>query len=499
MGANFAMAAMSLVFWVWLRDRLYPLFSAFILASLTLALLRDAMPAAWVTLPEGQMDQIVAVTQCTFNVFSTAFFAVLFEFRKNWFWAARFFRLVVLLNLAALGAALAGQHAAVMPAVHQLALVSTAFGFVFVAYLLAKRRWKYLLPALAYAVPTAIGLVTVAGRVGLLPFQFRLDTGSAAWFALRILSLMTLGVAVARRTREAEEEIRRERMHALANALRAEALLEVRVQERTDELARSNQQLLTEVERRRLLELSLQRALEAQQGAVALQRQFVGMVSHEFLTPLAIIDLVAQSIGRSEAAPTPAFTARLAKIRRAVNRLSSLLKNVLAEDRLNSATPAFLRVESVDVRILVWDCASALTAKDAARLHIELPETSVQIDADRALIEIVVRNLVQNALKYSAPEQPVNVVMTTENGLAQLEVRDRGDGIAETERERVFDKFHRSAGSASVPGVGLGLYLSREIALQHGGDVQLLRSSAEGSVFRLTVPLSQPGPNSSTA
>ena len=491
LGAVFAMATLSLVFWLWLRDRLYPLFSAFIVAGLALTLVHEALPGLQAIQGASRAAQTLAVTQCVFNVVSTAFFAVLFEFRRNWVWAARFFQLVVLLNLVALGASLAGHHEAVMPATHRLALVSTAFGSGFVVCLLGLRRWKYLLPALAYGVPTAIGLVTLAGRVGLLPIEYRIETGSLAWFALRFISLLTLGVAVARRTHEAEAQSRNERMLALDAALQAEAMLERRVSERTDELAQSNRKLTDEVAQRRILERDLQGSLEAQEQVLALQRQFVGMVSHEFRTPLAIIDAVAQSLGRPHAATGADFLPRLAKIRRAVNRLSTLLKNVLAEDRLNTTMPASLRVERVDMRALVQESATLLTPQDGARLRLRLPDAPMPIDADRALMDIVLLNLIQNALKYSAPDRSVGVTVAATDGFVHVDVDDRGPGIAAREQDRIFDKFHRVEVTASVPGTGLGLYLAKEIALQHGGNVVLQGSSAEGSVFRLTVPLSE--------
>ncbi|TPG20658.1 sensor histidine kinase [Variovorax guangxiensis] len=493
MGVVLAMATMSLVFWLWLHDRLYPLFSAFIVSGLALTVVRDALPNLAHIESEQRAAQTLAVVQCVFNVFSTAFFAALFEFRKNGVWAARLFQAVVLLNLASLAASLCGYHARVMPATNTLALVSTTFGFGFVVWMLALRRWRYLLPALAYAVPTFVGLMALARRVELLPNELHLDTGSPAGFALKFVALMMLGVAVARRTREAEAESRRERTRALDIALQAEAVLERRVQARTDELAKSNQQLLTEVEQRRVLERDLQQSLEAQQQVVALQRQFVGTVSHEFRTPLAIIDAVAQSLARPNAATGADFLPRVAKIRRAVNRLSTLLTNVLAEERLNTTLPGSLRTEAVDVRDLVGESSTLLTAQDAGRLRVQLPDAPVMIAADRTLVDIVLLNLIQNALKYSPVERPVSLAVHAAAGCAHVDVQDQGPGIAPEERERIFGKFHRSEGSASVPGTGLGLYLAREIARQHGGDVTLLDSSAEGSVFRLTMPLSAAG------
>ena len=492
-GVVLAMAAMSLVFWLWLHDRLYPLFGAFILSGLALTLVREALPNLAAAVSDARAAQAVAVVQCVFNVFSTAFFAALFEFRKNGAWAARLFQGIVLLNLVSLAASLAGHHARVMPATDALAFASTAFGFCFVAWLLLlKRRWRYLLPALAYVVPTFVGLMTVAHRVGAVPNDLHLDIGSPLWFGLKFIALMMLGVAVARRTREAEAASRRERTRALEVALQAEATLERRVQERTDELARSNQQLLAEVAQRRKLERDLQQSLESQQQVVALQRQFVGTVSHEFRTPLAIIDAVAQSLGRPNAATGADLLPRVAKIRRAVNRLSTLLTNVLAEERLNTTLPASLRIEKVDARTLVEESATLLTAQDAARVQVQLPDAPVTVDVDRALVDIVVLNLIQNALKYSPAERPVDVAVHAASACAHVDVQDQGPGIADDERERIFGKFHRSEGAASVPGTGLGLYLAREIARQHGGDVTLLHSSAAGSLFRLSLPMADP-------
>jgi signal transduction histidine kinase len=117
-------------------------------------------------------------------------------------------------------------------------------------------------------------------------------------------------------------------------------------------------------------------------------------------------------------------------------------------------------------------------------------DSDVFVRGDAALIERVVDNLAGNALKYT--DDAVTVRVARSGGDAVIEVEDRGAGIAEADRERIFQRFVRGATAAGTHGLGLGLSLVAEIARWHGGEVGMDSVAGSGSRFRVTLPLAIP-------
>jgi signal transduction histidine kinase len=112
-----------------------------------------------------------------------------------------------------------------------------------------------------------------------------------------------------------------------------------------------------------------------------------------------------------------------------------------------------------------------------------------RVPADRELLGLAVRQLVDNALKYSPPGSPVSVSAANVDHHVVIRVRDRGPGIPERDRERIFEKFQRRPESRNgVPGTGLGLFIAREIVRAHGGEIGVDSAPGEGSEFRVSLP-----------
>jgi len=113
-----------------------------------------------------------------------------------------------------------------------------------------------------------------------------------------------------------------------------------------------------------------------------------------------------------------------------------------------------------------------------------MPELTV----DPELITLALRQLLDNALKYSPPGSPIDIVAARSGGTLEIRIADQGPGIPEKERERVFEKFYRRQSvKERVPGTGLGLHIAREILRAHGGDVKI--STAPESEFCITIPV----------
>jgi signal transduction histidine kinase len=129
----------------------------------------------------------------------------------------------------------------------------------------------------------------------------------------------------------------------------------------------------------------------------------------------------------------------------------------------------------------------ALAAEECARYEaVEASGESVAVRGDPRLLRRVVRNLLENARRHGAP--PIEVRVSRGEGWVELRVCDHGPGIPETERDRVFQPFHRFAGAGDHAGAGLGLSLVRQIARQHDGDARYLWSQETGSCFIVTLP-----------
>jgi len=484
MGVAFALLVINLVFWRWLRDTLF-LHFAFVMCAAVLLHAWQTVPSTWEPQRLGDLG-LRAALQGLMQAAIVLFVARLFELRRHmpgaWCTAQAF----AVLNLLIGATAWAGHHE---PLEFWVAVIDLAGlgGSVLVAgwLLFVRRQWQFAWPAvltLFLAFSSGLGRLQWLGWVDVGP-----DEGlGVTWAAVRLAYMLLLAIVVADRTRQAEMLLRAARGRALEDALRAERQLEDKVHERTQALGRSNAQLAAEIEGRRLAEASLQRALASEREAMQQQRQFVSLVSHEFRTPLAVIDATAQSI----ALPGVEIQPRLAKIRRAVQRLTLLVVNCLADDRFH-AEGAALKVERVDLRALVERLVQAFGPTDRARIRFSLPACEAWTDGDAALLEIALHNLVQNAVHYSPAECDVRVSLAlVEGGMARVDVEDFGSGIPPDEQARIFERFFRGTSSRKASGTGLGLFLCSEIARAHGGSAVLLRSGPQGSVFRVEVPMS---------
>ena len=231
-------------------------------------------------------------------------------------------------------------------------------------------------------------------------------------------------------------------------------------------------------------------AREIERQALATQRKFFAMLSHEFRTPLAIIDTTAQRLGTALEPRLPELGSRVSKIRRAVARMLTLLDNCLIEDRLN-ATDLVLKVEPVELRDFIRLNFGEFGAQASSRIRLVLPDAPQWVHCDRHLVDIALSSLVNNALKYSPEDSVVTICLQPDAKLGKIAIRveDQGAGVPDSERNKIFDKFFRGNGNQSVPGAGLGLHLARELIRHHKGNVKLApQAEHQGAAFILTLP-----------
>jgi two-component system sensor histidine kinase KdpD len=219
-----------------------------------------------------------------------------------------------------------------------------------------------------------------------------------------------------------------------------------------------------------------------------LRSTLLSTVSHDLRTPLGAITGAATSL-RDDATNLSSEERR--KLAEAIcgeaERLDRLIGNLLDMTRLQFGGIQLKRqwVSLDDV------IASALgridRLLDGRVVRTQLPEGVLLLSVDRALLEQVFVNLLENAAKYTPKELPVDIVGRKAGGAWEIDVADRGPGIDSSIREKIFDKFFRGP-NEHTPGAGLGLAICRGIAQAHGGSLILEARPGGGSIFRVTLP-----------
>lgn len=241
---------------------------------------------------------------------------------------------------------------------------------------------------------------------------------------------------------------------------------------------------------------NLKRVQQELSKAVSARDEFVSIASHELKTPLTTLTLQAQSRQRNlQRGRTELFSAeKLAKMldddRRQLARLNHLIDDMLDMSRISAGR--------LNINRKVCDL-SAITRETVARLSAQLEaagnlatlvvpdDMPVSIDAYR--IEQVLVNILTNAIRY-APASKIEIGLMKEDDHAVLRVRDHGPGIAPEHHDRIFQRFERAISVNEVSGLGLGLFISREIVERHGGKLTLESSPGNGAAFFIRLPVS---------
>ncbi len=199
--------------------------------------------------------------------------------------------------------------------------------------------------------------------------------------------------------------------------------------------------------------------------------------SHELRSPLARLKMAVSMMDGAE----PAQQQRLRdEIHTNIGELDALVEEVLLASRLDAARDALVR-EPVELL--------ALAAEEGARVQAQVDGSSLTVPADERLLRRALRNLLENARRYGGGEVELSVLQHGQQ--AVLRVCDRGPGVPDAHRERIFEAFFRLPGHAEREGgVGLGLALVRQIAKRHGGSVRCEGRAGGGSCFSLSLPMS---------
>ncbi len=229
-----------------------------------------------------------------------------------------------------------------------------------------------------------------------------------------------------------------------------------------------------------------------------LKNDLVATVAHEFRTPLTALQMAIHMCAEEAAGPLSEQQADLmAGARKGCERLQAITDDILDLSRIQ-AGHIQIEARAADGRALVSQAASAIEATARAagvELTIEVPQEPLPVLADPERIEVVLANLLGNAVRYTPPAGRIVAAVKRAGASARFEVRDTGGGVPALYQERIFERFFQVPG-ARRGGLGLGLYISREIVQAHGGAMGVETEPGRGSTFWFTLPAAHPGASS---
>ena len=222
---------------------------------------------------------------------------------------------------------------------------------------------------------------------------------------------------------------------------------------------------------------------ESEQAAV---KSLIADISHQTRTPLANLVLYASLLSESEL--DPGQRAQVETISVQAEKLSFLIRELVKASRLEAGIVA--PTPGINPVLPLMEDAAAQARGAAGNKRIELTVEGVDGEAlfDPRWTGEALFNIVDNAVKYSPEGGSVAVTAQMLDSFCRIDVADSGPGIPESEQAGIFDRFYRGAGTGAVDGLGLGLYLAREILARQGGYIRVRSRVGEGSVFSLYLP-----------
>ena len=228
-----------------------------------------------------------------------------------------------------------------------------------------------------------------------------------------------------------------------------------------------------------------------------MREEFISVVAHDLRNPIAVIAGYAALLERmpTERHSTPQEQRAVASIHTSAQRLGRMVADLLDASRIEACRLA-LDPECVDLARLVREVVERTAASTAGHpVQLVVPEALPMVWADPGRVEQILANLLSNAAKYSFPDTEVTVDLAPAAGEVLVAVVNRGAGISPEERERLFTRFHRTraAKEEKVPGLGLGLYITKGLVEAHGGRIWVESKPDERTTFRFTLPTAPPG------
>ena len=213
------------------------------------------------------------------------------------------------------------------------------------------------------------------------------------------------------------------------------------------------------------------------------QQNFMMAVTHELKTPISVVKLNLETM-QKYSLDADKQKKMIAVMLKETSRLNFLTNNILVASQLEGGGYKFSK-EELDLSDLLKDCIQDFRSGFPERIFKAGLQQGVDVKGDALLLQIMINNLLENAVKYSPKGAPILAVLEKENESVRLQIIDEGPGIADDEKKKIFNKFYRIGNEAirKTQGTGLGLYLCNKIAHDHNADILVTNNIPHGSKF----------------
>jgi len=217
------------------------------------------------------------------------------------------------------------------------------------------------------------------------------------------------------------------------------------------------------------------------------QQNFMIAITHELKTPISVARLNLETMQKRKLDETQQQRLIQTTLEE-TNRLNALCNNMLLSSQIEAGGYRITN-EETNLSELVGKCVQDFTTRYPQQKILADIGPDIFINGDRLLLQMLVNNLIDNAIKYGARECPVTVSLQEENEKILLQVKDQGKGIAAAEKDKIFNKFYRVGNSATkaAKGTGLGLYLVKKISKQHNANIAVTDNNPSGAIFTVTL------------
>ena len=215
------------------------------------------------------------------------------------------------------------------------------------------------------------------------------------------------------------------------------------------------------------------------------QQNFMMAITHELKTPISVAMLNLETLQKYQLdAEKQKKLIRMTL--QETSRLDTLINNILVSSQLEGGGYVFSK-EELDFSSLFKDCIRDAKTRYPERNFIEDIEPEIEIAGDPLLLQLLISNLIENAVKYSPKEKPITCKLNRSGKDVLMNIIDEGIGIADTEKTKIFEKFYRTGNESTrkTQGTGLGLYLCRKIAGDHNADISVTNNIPSGTNFAI--------------
>jgi signal transduction histidine kinase len=241
----------------------------------------------------------------------------------------------------------------------------------------------------------------------------------------------------------------------------------------------------------------LEQQLANEQRLAQLQRNFVSMASHEFRTPMTVIDGHARRLDKVKESVRPQeIGERAGKIRSAVLRMTHLIENLLNSSRLiDAGAGVYFQPAELDVVSLLQEaCQLHREMVPSVQISERFPTETVTMIGDSKLLFQAFSNVLSNAIKYSPGGGEIEVGVERFSNEVVVAIADHGIGIPLSDFDRLFDRYHRGSNVSGIVGTGVGLHLVKMVVDLHGGRVVVNSEEGQGSSFTIHLPVKGASP-----